>query len=151
MDIKKDDLTGADVIALIAEHLEGMFASSPPESVHALNLDGLKKPEITFWSVWEQGELLGIGALKELSRQEGEVKSMRTASQHLRKGVARYMLDHIVSEAKSRGYKRLNLETGSMEAFAPAVRLYESFGFKECEPFADYSEDPNSLFMTLEL
>lgn len=151
MEIRVDDLTGHKVRALIAEHLQGMFLHSPPESVHALDLDGLKRPDVTFWSVWEQDELLGCGALKELDRQHGEVKSMRTASAHLRKGVARRMMEHIVEEAKRRGYTRLSLETGSMEAFEPARKLYESFGFRYCGPFADYEEDPNSAFMTKEL
>ncbi|KIL37142.1 acetyltransferase [Gordoniibacillus kamchatkensis] len=151
MDIRVDDLTGPEVTALIREHLQSMFLHSPPESVHALDIEKLKKPEITFWSAWEQGELVGCGALKELDGRHGEVKSMRTASGHLRKGVARQMLQHIVDEAKRRGYKRLSLETGSMAAFEPARRLYESFGFAYCEPFADYIEDPNSVFMTKEV
>ncbi|MDP4095576.1 GNAT family N-acetyltransferase [Paenibacillus sp. P96] len=151
MDIKKDDLSGPEIIALIGEHLQDMHLTSPPESVHALDLDGLKKPDVTFWSAWEEEQLLGCGALKELDPLHGEVKSMRTASQHLRKGVARQMLAHIIEEAKGRGYERLSLETGSMEAFAPARKLYESFGFEYCAPFADYIEDPNSVFMTKEL
>lgn len=149
--IKVDDLTGPEINKLIAEHLKGMFDTSPPESVHALNLDGLKKPEITFWSIWEEGELAGCGAIKELDKEHGEIKSMRTASSHLRKGVARHMLVHIIDEAKRRGYRRLSLETGSMDAFLPARRLYESLGFEYCEPFADYIPDPNSSFMTREL
>ncbi|MFD1956329.1 GNAT family N-acetyltransferase [Paenibacillus thailandensis] len=151
MDIRQDDLSGEKVIALIAEHLYGMSLHSPPESIHALDLVGLKKTDITFWSGWEEDELLGIGALKELDGGHGEVKSMRTSSLHLRKGVARRMLQHIIDEAKRRGYGRISLETGSMEAFAPARRLYESFGFAYCGPFADYKEDPNSVFMTKEL
>lgn len=151
MEIKLDDLTGPEVAALIGEHLQGMALHSPPESIHALNLDGLKKPEITFWSAWEQDELLGCGALKELDGQHGEIKSMRTATAHLRKGVAKRILAHIIEEAKRRGYLRLSLETGSMEAFEPAKRLYASFGFQYCEPFSDYIEDPNSVFMTKEL
>jgi putative acetyltransferase len=148
MDIKKDDLSGPEIIALIGEHLQDMHLTSPPESVHALDLDGLKKAEVTFWSAWEENQLLGCGALKELDPLHGEVKSMRTASQHLRKGVARQMLAYIIEEAKGRGYERISLETGSMEAFAPARKLYESFGFEYCGPFADYIEDPNSVFMT---
>ncbi|MFF3023152.1 GNAT family N-acetyltransferase [Gottfriedia sp. NPDC057948] len=151
MDIKVDDLTGTEVANLISEHLQGMTQHSPLESIHALNLEGLKKSEITFWSVWEQNELVGCGALKELDPLHGEVKSMRTSSAHLRKGVARRMLKHIIEEAKSRGYKRISLETGSMEAFDPAKKLYERFGFKYCKPFADYKDDTNSVFMTLEL
>ncbi|MCI3919202.1 GNAT family N-acetyltransferase [Paenibacillus sp. TRM 82003] len=151
MNLKVDDLTGPEIQALIAEHLRGMFETSPPESVHALPLEDLRKPEITFWSAWEDGELLGCGALKQLDREHGEVKSMRTASAHQRKGVAKRLLEHIVEEAKRRGYRRLSLETGSMDAFLPARKLYERFGFRYCGPFADYEEDPNSAFMTLEL
>ncbi|MEH7418135.1 GNAT family N-acetyltransferase [Neobacillus drentensis] len=151
MFIKKDDLTGPEVAELIREHLHGMTLNSPPESIHALGLDQLRKPEITFWSAWDGMELLGCGALKELDDQHGEVKSMRTSSKHLRKGVARRMLEHILDEARRRGYRRLSLETGSMAAFEPARRLYASFGFQYCEPFADYIEEPNSVFMTLEL
>ncbi|WP_040950046.1 GNAT family N-acetyltransferase [Gorillibacterium massiliense] len=151
MDIKVDDLSGPEVTALIAEHLKGMFETTPPESVHALNLDGLKKPDITFWSAWEQGDLVGCGALKELDKENGELKSMRTASAHLRKGVAGYMLAHIIGEAKLRGYRRLSLETGSTEDFKPAVSLYEKYGFQYCGPFADYTDDPYSLYMTMEL
>ncbi|MFD0674637.1 GNAT family N-acetyltransferase [Cohnella sp. GCM10027633] len=151
MDIRVDDLTEAKVLGLIREHLAGMFESSPPESVHALDVSGLKKPGITFWSAWEQEELLGMGALKELDAEHAELKSMRTAAAHLRKGVARHMLAHIISVSRGRGYRRLSLETGSMEAFLPAQKLYESFGFHYCGPFDDYEEDPNSVFMTLAL
>ncbi|GIO12671.1 putative N-acetyltransferase YsnE [Cohnella xylanilytica] len=151
MEIKRDDLTGPEVQALIGEHLQGMFEHSPPESVHALDLDGLRKPEITFWSAWEGDRLAGCGALKELDPEHGEVKSMRTSSAFLRRGVASRMLEHIIREAKRRGYRRLSLETGSMEAFVPARNLYARFGFEYCGPFADYAEDPNSVFMTKEL
>ncbi|MEH7096636.1 GNAT family N-acetyltransferase [Neobacillus vireti] len=149
--IKIDDLTGPEVAELIREHLHGMTLNSPPESIHALGLEKLRQPEITFWSAWEDQALLGCGALKELDHKHGEVKSMRTSSKHLRKGVARAMLQHIIEEAKRRGYRRLSLETGSMDAFLPARRLYAMFGFQYCEPFADYTEDPNSVFMMLEL
>ncbi|WP_219837108.1 GNAT family N-acetyltransferase [Paenibacillus sp. R14(2021)] len=151
MELIVDDLTGPEIMDLIREHLKSMFESSPPESVHALDLTGLKQPEITFWSAWEHGQLMGCGALKELDGSHGEIKSMRTAAIHLRKGVARSLLAHIIEEAKRRGYSRLSLETGSMAAFDPAKRLYASFGFKECAPFSNYELDPNSLFMTLEL
>lgn len=151
MDIKVDDLSGPEIHALLQEHLRNMAALSPPESVHALDLEGLRKPDITFWTVWSGGDLLGCGALKELSAGHGEIKSMRTAAAHRRKGVARAMLEHIVEEAKRRGYERLSLETGSMKAFAPAHRLYESFGFTYCPPFAGYVEDPHSVFMTTAL
>lgn len=148
MEIKVDDLSGIQVKALIAEHLQGMAADSPPESIHALNLDGLKKPEITFWCAWEGDDLLGCGAIKELDPEHAELKSMRTASAHLRKGVARKILAHIMDVAVERGYKRISLETGSMDSFIPARKLYEDFGFEYCEPFADYILDPNSTFMT---
>ncbi|HWO76672.1 MAG TPA: GNAT family N-acetyltransferase [Bacillus sp. (in: firmicutes)] len=151
MEIKVDDLTGSEVAELLNEHLTNMRMISPPESVHALDLEKLKRPEITFWSAWEGNQLVGCGALKELNPYHGEIKSMRTASAHLRKGIARRMLQHILDEAKRRGYKRVSLETGSMEAFEPARRLYASFGFLYCKPFADYSEDPNSVFMTMEI
>ncbi len=151
LEIRIDDLTGPEVIALIQEHLRGMFENSPPESVHALPIDGLKKPEITFWSAWENDEILGCGALKELDPTHGELKSMRTSSLHLRKGVARKILKHMIAVAKERGYSRLSLETGSMESFGPARKLYESVGFQYGKPFADYTEDPNSVFMTMEI
>ena len=151
MEIKLDDLTGTKIADLLREHLANMAENSPPESIHALSLEELRKPDITFWSVWDGTELLGCGALKELSPQHGEIKSMRTASRHRRKGVAAALVEHIIREAKRRNYKRVSLETGSMEAFAPAQRLYARFGFIECAPFADYIEDPNSVFMTKEL
>jgi len=146
--IRLDDLAGPEIRALLEEHLRGMHALSPPESVHALDLDALRQPEISFWTAWSQGELMGCGALKALDASHGEVKSMRTASAHMRRGVGRALLEHIVAQAHARGYARLSLETGSMAAFAPARRLYEGFGFSYCEPFADYVEDPNSVFMT---
>ena len=151
MKIVLDDLTNPKVIELIEGHLREMANISPPESIHALDINRLRKPEITCWSAWEQDELVGCGALKEIDRGHGEIKSMRTSSLHLRKGVAKRILEHIIVEARQRGYKRLSLETGSMEAFEPARRLYRSFGFLYCDPFADYEEDPNSVFMTMEL
>ncbi len=151
MNIKIDDLRGPEIYELLQEHLRSMRRSSPPESAHALDIEGLRQPEITFWTVWEKGELLGCGALKELDSQHGEIKSMRTSSRHLRKGVARNLLKHIIEEAQRRGYRRLSLETGSTAAFEPALKLYASFGFARCEPFADYAEDSFSVFMTKEL
>jgi putative acetyltransferase len=151
MEIRVDDLTGSEIAALIHEHLHSMHAQSPPESVHALDLTALRQPDVTFWSVWEDADLLGCGALKQLDPQHGEIKSMRTASQHLRKGVAAALMRHIVEQARQRGYSRLSLETGSTEGFAPALRLYERFGFRRCGPFADYAEDPFSVFMTRDL
>lgn len=150
-EIKRDDLTGSEIAALIGEHLQSMYLHSPPESVHALNLDKLKGPGITFWSAWNGEELAGCGALKELDALHAEIKSMKTSQAYLRKGVARSMLQYLIDEARKRGYCRLSLETGSMAAFNPARRLYEAFGFRYCEPFSDYSEDPNSVFMTLNL
>ena len=144
-------LSRPEIAELLKEHLAASFVHSPPESVHALPIEGLRSPDITFWSVWENGELLGCGALKELDPQHGEIKSMRTASAHLRKGVARAVVHHIIAEAKQRGYRRLSLETGSMAAFEPARQLYAACGFSYCEPFGDYVNDPNSVFMTLEL
>lgn len=149
--IKIDDLTGSEVAELLEEHLRSMASLSPPESTHALNLEELRKPNITFWSVWDQDELMGCGALKELDGQHAEIKSMRTSTRHLRKGVAKRLLEHMLEEAKRRGYVRLSLETGSMEAFEPAKRLYAGLGFIECGPFANYVEDPYSVFMTKEL
>lgn len=149
--IRRDDLSGPEIRALLAEHLQDMHANSPPESVHALDLDGLRRPEVSFWTAWAGDELLGCAALKELDPAHGEVKSMRTARQRRRGGVGRALLAHIVAEARTRAYARLSLETGSMEAFAPARRLYESFGFGYCAPFGTYRPDPNSVFMTREL
>ncbi len=151
MDIRVDDLSGPEISQLLQEHLCSAALHSPPESVHALGLEALRKPEITFWSVWQDSELLGCGALKELDAKHGEIKSMRTVSRHLRKGVAARLMCHILEEAKKRSYRRLSLETGSMAAFAPARSLYTRFGFKLCAPFADYVEDPYSVFMTREL
>lgn len=151
MHIRLDDLRGSEIAALLEAHLDLMRATSPPESTHALDLDGLRRPEITFWTVWDGDQLLGCGALKELDPTHGEIKSMHTAAAARGRGVARQMLAHIVAEARARGYRRLSLETGSMAAFAPARGLYAGFGFTFCEPFADYRLDPNSVFMTLEL
>jgi putative acetyltransferase len=151
VDIRIDDLSGAEIRELLDEHLANMRSISPPESTHALPIDGLRQPEVTFWTVWEDGELVGCGALKELNREHGEIKSMRTVSRHLRKGVGKAVLDHIIAEAVRRGYQRLSLETGSMEAFEPARQLYARAGFAYCAPFADYIEDPNSVFMEKKL
>jgi putative acetyltransferase len=147
MQIRLDDLSGSEIRALLQEHLANLRQISPPESVHALPIEELRRPEIMFWSAWENGELLGCGALKELRVQHGEIKSMRTSSRHRRKGVAKALLDHIIGEAGRRGYRRLSLETGSMEAFEPARQLYARAGFTFCGPFGDYLEDPNSVFM----
>ncbi|WP_082233108.1 GNAT family N-acetyltransferase [Halobacillus massiliensis] len=146
-----DDLTGSEVASLLKEHLESMREHSPPESKHALDLEGLRKPELTFWSGWEGEELAGFIALKELDATHGEIKSMRTASTHLKKGIGSQLLQHVINVVKERGYERISLETGSMAAFQPARKLYEKFGFEYCSPFAEYQEDPNSMFMTKKL
>lgn len=148
MDLRLDDLRHPAVIALLQEHLDWMHRISPPESVHALDLAALRRPDITFWTLWDGDALAGCGALRELAQGHGEVKSMRTAQTHLRRGVAARMLEHILAEARRRGYGRLSLETGSMAYFAPARALYARAGFSPCAPFGDYIDDPNSVFMT---
>ncbi|MGC1172991.1 GNAT family N-acetyltransferase [Polaromonas sp.] len=151
MKIEADDLTRPEVIALLNEHLSNMHELSPPESVHALDVTKLRSPDITFWTVWDEGVLLGCGALKELSPSHGEVKSMRTPQALRRRGAGRAVLAHIISVAEDRGYRRLSLETGSIDAFVPAQKLYASFGFSTCGPFGSYVEDPHSVFMSREL
>jgi putative acetyltransferase len=151
MRIELDDPSRPDVFALLDEHLRNMRELSPPESVHALDVSGLQRADVSFWSVREGDTLLGCGALKQLDPQHGELKSMRTPQALRRRGAGRAMLAHLIEEARSRGYTRLSLETGSMEAFRPAWQLYSSFGFSYCGPFGEYREDPNSVFMTLEL
>jgi putative acetyltransferase len=151
MKIEIDDLTHPAIHALLREHLEDMHRLSPPESVHALDLEKLRAPGITFWSAWDGHRLLGCGALKELDAHHGEVKSMRTPAAWRRQGAGRAILTHIIEVARARGYRRLSLETGAHEAFRPAHRLYESFGFAMCGPFGEYVEDPNSVFMRLDL
>jgi putative acetyltransferase len=151
MEIKADDLQHPAVHALLIEHLANMHQLSPPESVHALSLEKLRVPEITFWTAWENDFLLGCGALKELDPKHGEIKSMRTPQAYRRRGVGRAILRHIIEVGRARGYERLSLETGAPEAFQPARKLYESFGFKYCGRFGDYPDDPNSIFMTLRL
>jgi putative acetyltransferase len=151
MKIELDDLTRPAIHALLEEHLRSMHALGPPESVHALDLERLRRPEITFWSAWDGDALLGCGALMELDRRHGEVKSMRTPAARRRTGAGRALLRHIIAAARARGYERLSLETGSVAAFTPAHRLYESAGFVRTGPFGSYKEDPNSVFMTLAL
>jgi putative acetyltransferase len=151
MDIRIDDLGGPEIAALLHEHLRDMHRVSPPESIHALDLESLRRPEITFWTIWDAGILAGCGAIKELDPQHAEIKSMRTASSHRRKGVAKQLLQHLLDVAKQRGYTRVSLETGSMDFFMPARALYASFGFENCPPFADYISDNNSVFMTKKL
>ena len=161
--IKPDDLTGAEIIALLQQHLRDMHLTSPPESVHALDLSGLKAAEVSFWTLWlsppaapgqtaqPPQQLAGCGALKQLDSQSAEIKSMRTAESFRRQGIAAAMLTHLIETARERGYQCLYLETGSMAYFAPARALYQRFGFAECAPFADYVLDPNSVFMAKQL
>jgi putative acetyltransferase len=148
MEIRIDDLTGPEIARLLTEHLADMHANSPPESVHALDLDRLRQPEITFWTIWDEDRLAGCIALKQLDPQHGEIKSMRTPRELRGRGAARLLLQHLIAEARRRDYRRLSLETGSQAFFEPARLLYASFGFVECAPFADYREDPNSVFMS---
>ncbi|MBN9194133.1 GNAT family N-acetyltransferase [Microbacterium sp.] len=148
LEIRPDDLTGEATRALITAHLSGMRETSPPESVHALDHDGLRHPSITFWSAWADGDLAGIGALKRLDPARGEIKSMRVDDRFLGAGVGRALLRHIIAEARARGMTSLWLETGTPADFLPAQRLYASEGFVACGPFEDYADDPFSLFMT---
>lgn len=151
MKILTDDLTHPAIHALLEEHLRSMHEQSPRESVHALDLERLRDPSITFWAAWDGDDLLGCGALRELDAAHGEIKSMRTPNALRRRGAGRALLHHIVMVAKERGYQRLYLETGSQDSFRPAQRLYESAGFTACGPFGDYKEDRHSMFMTLAL
>ncbi len=143
-----DDLSGEPVRALIARHLSGMHASSPPSSVHAFDIEQLRHPDVTFWTAWHDDELAGCGALKRLDAERGEIKSMRVADAFLGRGVGRAILEHVVSEAKALGLRSLWLETGSGAPFVAALRLYESAGFSRCGPFDGYTDDPFSVFMT---
>ncbi|MEO0459011.1 MAG: GNAT family N-acetyltransferase [Cyanobacteria bacterium P01_A01_bin.114] len=151
MQIREDDLTSQQIADFLQEHLDEMHATTPLESVHALDLEALRAHNITFWSVWQGDELVGCGALKALDASSGEIKSMRTARAHRGKGIASKMLEHIIQEAERRAYTCLNLETGAMPEFAPARALYTRYGFEYRGPFADYVEDPNSVFMTKKL
>ena len=147
--IVADDLSGPEIAAFLAEHLRDMHATSPPESVHALDLDGLRRPEVAFWSAWRPGTLVGCGAFKRLDATHAELKSMRTHPAHRGTGVGTAILRHLLAQARSGGFHRVSLETGSMAFFAPARALYVRHGFLECPPFADYREDQNSVYMTL--
>lgn len=148
IDIRRDDLTGEAVRRLIERHLRGMHEFSPPESVHAFDIDKLRDPKVLFWSAWVGEEIAGCGALKLLEARRGEIKSMRVADAFLGKGVGRAMLDHIMVEARALGLASLWLETGSPAPFLPALKLYESAGFQRCGPFDGYADDPFSVFMT---
>ena len=142
MRIIEDDLTGVEIRALLETHFAAMLASSPAESCHFLDFDGLNAPDVTFWSIWDGIALAGCGALKALSSGQGEIKSIRTHADHLRKGAAAAMLKHIISQARQRGYVRLSLETGSSDAFAPARALYEAYGSAYCPPLAIMPKTP---------
>lgn len=149
--IAVDDLSGRQIAELLRFHQADMRAGCPPESVHALDLPALQAPEVTFWCAWSGDELAGCGALKQLTADSGEIKSMRTADRHLRKGVASRILHTIIEEATRRHYRNLFLETGSLPQFTSARTLYAGNGFTECQPFAEYREDPNSVYMRLSL
>ncbi len=151
MRIEPDDLSRDPVHALLAEHLAHMYELSPPEQVFALDLSKLRAPDISFFSVWDGEQLLGCGALRELSAIAGEVKSMRTPRALRRRGAGRAVLDHLIVLARERGYHLLSLETGSHADFEPAQRLYASRGFELCGPFGSYLENPHSVFMQLRL
>jgi putative acetyltransferase len=149
--IRPDDLTGPEIAELIAIHAGTMLAASPPESCHFLPIDGLRQTSVSVWSLWEEGVLLGCGALKDLGNGTGEIKSMHTREVLRGRGLGRRMLEHILAEARRRNYSALFLETGSMDAFIPARRLYGAYGFDYCGPFGDYTEDQHSVFMCLPL
>ncbi len=146
--IAVDDLSTADIRGLLQQHFDAMLANSPPGSCHFLNFDELKGADVSFWSIREHGHLAGCGALRQIDSRHGEIKSMRTVDAFQRRGVAAHMLDHILSIARSRGYRRLSLETGSGESFASAISLYRRFGFVDCAPFGEYQEDVFSRFMS---
>lgn len=151
MTIREDDLSSEAVRALVALHLAGMNANTPPGHVFALDLSGLTAPNVTFWSAWDGEAVAGMGALKDLGDGMGEVKSMRTHPDHLRKGVAAALLEEIIGSARSRGYRRLSLETGIGPAFDPALALYRRRGFVDGEPFADYVRSDYNQMLHLAL
>lgn len=151
MRIELDDVSRAQVVALVEYHLRSMHEISPPDSVFALDLSGLKHPSVTFWTAWDGDDLLGMGGLKQLDAVHGEIKSMRTAPTALRRGVGGEMLDHILGEARARGYRRLSLETGSNAPFAPAWAMYERAGFVPCGPFGEYRDTSFSRYFTREM
>lgn len=146
--IRVDDLSGREIGEFLDEHIAEMQSVTPPESKHALDLEGLRQPEVTFWSVLDDETVVGCGALKAMDDHHAEIKSMRVAPSHRRQGVASALLGHILAEATARGFSQVSLETGSFEFFEPARRLYTVHGFEPCEPFAGYKPDPNSFFMT---
>jgi putative acetyltransferase len=148
MEIIVDDLRGPEIAAFLEEHIQEMRAVSPPESTHALDLAGLRQSAITFWTCWHEGAIAGCCALKCLDAVHGEVKSMRTSRALRRSGVGARLLEHLIRESQTRGFRRLSLETGAMSFFEPARALYRKFGFEPCGPFATYKPDPNSAFFT---
>ena len=149
--IVHDDLSSPQIAALLELHAAEMRANSPEGACHYLPIDGLRDPSVTVWSVWVGDDLAGCGALRELDERHGEVKSMRTAPEHLGHGVGRAVLDHVIVVARERGYERLSLETGTAASFAAAIHLYEQLGFQACGPFADYVDNGFSRFFTLPL
>ncbi|MER7542424.1 GNAT family N-acetyltransferase [Actinomadura sp.] len=151
MRIVVDDLSGPQIAEFLAEHIRQMRSITPLESKHALDLDDLRKPDVTFWSVLDDGAVVGCGALKRLDPSHAELKSMRTAPARKRSGIASRLLDHIITEARRMDFTRLSLETGSDDFFLPARNLYKKFGFTYCAPFADYRPDPHSVYMTKHL
>ena len=151
MEIRIDDLHGPEIATLLNEHLADMYRVSPPESVHALDLDALRIPAITFWTLWLENRLGGCIALLQHDAVHGEIKSMRTTTAYRGQGLAPRLLQHLIDAARQRGLHRLSLETGAEPFFAPARKLYAAFGFTECPPFADYTSDPNSVYMTREI
>jgi len=151
MEIVLDDLSGPEIAAFLAEHVAQMREITPLSGKYALDLDGLRRPEITFWSVLDAGTVVGCGALKRLDDRHAELKSMRTAPARQRTGIASRLLGYILDEARRTGYTRMSLETGSAEFFRPARTLYERFGFGYCEPFGDYQAGPYNVFMTRQL
>jgi putative acetyltransferase len=148
MKIVVDDLSRPEIAAFLDEHVQQMRSITPPESKHALDLDALRAPEITFWTVMDGDALVGCGAMKTLDATHAEIKSMRTAPARTRSGIASLLLEHIVAEAKLKGFTRLSLETGTAEFFRPARRLYQKFGFRYWQPFGDYQHSPHNTFMT---
>lgn len=149
--IREDDLTGKEIAALLTLHLDEMHAWSPPCSVHAMPIDRLRGPDVTFYSAWHGARLAACGAIKQLGDGHGELKSMRAHPDYRGKGAGRAVLDHLLKVAGERGLSRLSLETGSPEQFEPARSLYRANGFRECGPFGDYQPDPFSVFMTRQL
>lgn len=151
MRIVVDDLTGPEIAALLEAHTAELRGISPPESKHALAIDGLRQPDTTMWTMWDGTTLVGCAALKDLGGGHGELKSMRIVREYTGRGLASMLLEHVIGEARARGYARMSLETGAMPFFEPARRLYRKHGFEPCEPFGSYRADPNSVFLTLAL